>query len=191
MAILFTVRSKLLRTHSGEVSFPGGRVDPTDVSPLGAALRETHEEIGVESSSLLVLGPLPRMPDRSGSTEVFSFVSIACWMPWTDNDASLHATGGIRTLEDLPKSQWDSLRMKSVEDLKLVLNRDEVDSCFIVPLDELLDPSKRSEEDFRGSKGIKIPTWFGPNQERIWGLTAFVLDHLLKHVIVPAQQQPR
>ncbi|KAJ3018007.1 UNVERIFIED_CONTAM: nudix (nucleoside diphosphate linked moiety X)-type motif 8 [Siphonaria sp. JEL0065] len=191
MAILFTVRSKLLRTHSGEVSFPGGRVDPTDASPLGAALRETHEEIGVESSSLLVLGPLPRMPDRSGSTEVFPFVSIACWMPWTDNDACLHAAAGTRTLEDLPESQWDSLRMKSVEDLKLVLNRDEVDSCFIVPLEELLDPSKRSEEDFRGSKGIKIPTWFGPNQERIWGLTAFVLDHLLKHVIVPAQELPR
>ncbi|ORY46891.1 hypothetical protein BCR33DRAFT_715301 [Rhizoclosmatium globosum] len=153
IGVLFSVRSKLLRAHAGEVAFPGGIVDPTDASPLAASLREVHEEIG------------------TGRTEVFPFVSAACWMPWTDNDASSQVAGDIRRIEDIPE-----------------LNPDEVDSCFVVPLMELLDPSKRSEEEFRGMKGIKIPTWYGPNDERIWGLTAFVLDHFLKQVIVPAMQ---
>ncbi|KAJ3290173.1 nudix (nucleoside diphosphate linked moiety X)-type motif 8 [Rhizoclosmatium sp. JEL0117] len=180
IGVLFSVRSKLLRAHAGEVAFPGGIVDPTDASPLAASLREVHEEIGVESSSLLVLGALPPMPDRQGRTEVFPFVSAACWMPLTDNDASSQVAGDIRRIEDIPEAQLDSLVLKTVDDLNMKLNPDE--------LMELLDPSKRSEEEFRGMKGIKIPTWYGPNDERIWGLTAFVLDHFLKQVIVPAMQ---
>lgn len=56
--LLFTKRSDRLRHHSGEISFPGGRVEPADATLLDAALREAHEEIGLAPSDVSVLGAL-------------------------------------------------------------------------------------------------------------------------------------
>ncbi|KAF8845198.1 hypothetical protein BDN67DRAFT_962144 [Paxillus ammoniavirescens] len=61
--VLLEVRGKL-RTHSGEVSFPGGKVDHTDSSCLAAALRETHEEVGILPDQIDVLGKFGP-PERS------------------------------------------------------------------------------------------------------------------------------
>lgn len=49
-ALLYIRRAEGLRSHPGEVSFPGGRVDPVDEGPLHAALREAHEEVGLHPS---------------------------------------------------------------------------------------------------------------------------------------------
>jgi len=56
--ILFTKRLRHLTHHGGEVSFPGGIMDPDDKSLYETALRETHEEIGVESSGVQILGAM-------------------------------------------------------------------------------------------------------------------------------------
>jgi 8-oxo-dGTP pyrophosphatase MutT (NUDIX family) len=53
-----TVRSARLTTHRGEVSLPGGGADPGDEGPVGTALREAWEELGVEPANVEVLGPL-------------------------------------------------------------------------------------------------------------------------------------
>jgi 8-oxo-dGTP pyrophosphatase MutT (NUDIX family) len=45
---LLTLRTPDLKSHSGQIAFPGGKIDPTDVSPLDAALREAEEEIGLD-----------------------------------------------------------------------------------------------------------------------------------------------
>ncbi|KAB0264097.1 CoA pyrophosphatase [Microvirga brassicacearum] len=56
--LLFTERSSQLRQHSGQIAFPGGRVDPTDASIAAAACREADEEIGLEERHIRVLGYL-------------------------------------------------------------------------------------------------------------------------------------
>ena len=58
LAVLFTERSADLLDHAGQISFPGGRVEPDDVDIDAAALRETEEEIGLARDRVTVLGRL-------------------------------------------------------------------------------------------------------------------------------------
>ena len=57
--VLLTRRASHLRDHSGQVAFPGGKIDRGDASPLDAALREAAEEIGLERGRVAPLGYLP------------------------------------------------------------------------------------------------------------------------------------
>jgi len=57
--VLLTERTAHLSTHSGQVAFPGGRADPEDASPADTALREAHEEVGLDRGFVEVLGTLP------------------------------------------------------------------------------------------------------------------------------------
>jgi 8-oxo-dGTP pyrophosphatase MutT (NUDIX family) len=63
--VLLTKRTSHLSAHAGQVSFPGGRIDPEDSGPEAAALREAWEEIGLEAGSVQVLG---RMGDHVTGT---------------------------------------------------------------------------------------------------------------------------
>ena len=56
--VVFTKRSEKVPHHKGQISFPGGGVDATDAGPFEAAVRETHEEIGIPASLIHLLGPL-------------------------------------------------------------------------------------------------------------------------------------
>jgi 8-oxo-dGTP pyrophosphatase MutT (NUDIX family) len=56
--VLLTKRAAHLNKHAGQVSFPGGRIDPGDSGPEGAALREAHEEIGLDPTRVEVIGRL-------------------------------------------------------------------------------------------------------------------------------------
>jgi 8-oxo-dGTP pyrophosphatase MutT (NUDIX family) len=58
-AVILTERTTHLSTHSGQVAFPGGRRDDTDSDDTHTALREAHEEIGLESGMIELLGQLP------------------------------------------------------------------------------------------------------------------------------------
>lgn len=57
--LLLTQRARHLSTHSGQIALPGGKVDATDASHVAAALRETHEEVGIAPERVDVLGCLP------------------------------------------------------------------------------------------------------------------------------------
>jgi 8-oxo-dGTP pyrophosphatase MutT (NUDIX family) len=57
--ILFVERPTTMRTHAGQIAFPGGAADPGDADLAATALREATEEVGVDPSSVQVLGQLP------------------------------------------------------------------------------------------------------------------------------------
>ncbi len=59
--LLLTERAHTMRSHPGQVSFPGGSVDPEDASPTAAALREAQEEVGLDPSGVDVLATLPEL----------------------------------------------------------------------------------------------------------------------------------
>ena len=57
--VLYTERSPDLRAHSGQVAFPGGKVDASDADVAAAALREAYEEVGMERRDVRVIGYMP------------------------------------------------------------------------------------------------------------------------------------
>ena len=65
-AVLLTQRTAHLRQHSGQVAFPGGRHEPADRTPVHTALREAHEEVGLEPSRVEVIGRLPEYLTGTG-----------------------------------------------------------------------------------------------------------------------------
>jgi 8-oxo-dGTP pyrophosphatase MutT (NUDIX family) len=71
--VILTRRSALLRRHGGEISFPGGRLD-ADETPRDAALREAHEEIGLDPRDVEVVGELSPVTTNISSTHIVPIV---------------------------------------------------------------------------------------------------------------------
>lgn len=74
--LLLTERAHTMRSHPGQVSFPGGSVDPSDVSPVAAALREAEEEVGLDPAGVEVLATLPELwlpPSNFAVTPVLAY----------------------------------------------------------------------------------------------------------------------
>jgi 8-oxo-dGTP pyrophosphatase MutT (NUDIX family) len=57
--VLLTQRTAHLNNHSGQIAFPGGKADPSDLDPVMTAVREAYEEVGLEGEDITVLGTLP------------------------------------------------------------------------------------------------------------------------------------
>ena len=79
LTVLLTQRATHLKNHAGQISFPGGRIEPGDEGPVGAALRESEEEIGLDRRHVEVVGHLPDHLIVSGFrvTPVVGFVAPA------------------------------------------------------------------------------------------------------------------
>ena len=75
--LILTKRALHLKHHPGQISFPGGKVEPNDRNEIETALRETEEEIGIAPSSIDVLGTLPYYQTLTGFqiTPVLAFVN--------------------------------------------------------------------------------------------------------------------
>ena len=76
LELLFTKRSETVEHHKGQISFPGGATDATDLSPAETALRETFEEIGLERSAISIIGVMDDLQTPSGFvvTPVVGFI---------------------------------------------------------------------------------------------------------------------
>jgi len=77
LTVLLTQRASQLARHAAQISFPGGRLDDTDADVASAALREAHEEIGLDPARVRVFGYLPDHLVSSGFrvTPVLSLVT--------------------------------------------------------------------------------------------------------------------
>ena len=75
--LLFIKRVEDGRAHSGQISFPGGKLDPTDADLRATALREAQEEVGIASSAVDILGALTPLYIPVSNFQVHPFVAFA------------------------------------------------------------------------------------------------------------------
>ncbi|KAH0582938.1 hypothetical protein H2248_010837 [Termitomyces sp. 'cryptogamus'] len=136
--ILFELRSTSLRSHSGEICFPGGRVDKRDKSFLAGALRESHEELGIAPDRVDVLGEIgsPQLNFR-GDMRVWPFVGF------------VHPESVVSSIQNM--SQDDALPSLDLLSLRSEVSSHEVALVFHVPLVVLADPRRHRTSSFRGS----------------------------------------
>lgn len=67
LTIILTQRTKHLKNHPGQISFPGGSFDKQDLNLPTTALRETFEEIGIDERHITLIGELPQIKTISGN----------------------------------------------------------------------------------------------------------------------------
>jgi 8-oxo-dGTP pyrophosphatase MutT (NUDIX family) len=107
-----TVRSDRLPNHRGEVSLPGGAIDPGEDGPISAALREAHEELGVPPEAVTVWGtlsPLYISPSNYRITPVVGMIDPAPALRPNDAEVSAVITVTVRELLDpalVVEEQW-------------------------------------------------------------------------------------
>lgn len=86
--LLLTERATHLRNHAGQISFPGGASEPSDDGPVGTALREAQEEVGLDPATVAPFGTLPALwliPSNFAVTPVLGY-----WREPHGLDASVH-----------------------------------------------------------------------------------------------------
>ena len=87
---VFTERRADLRRHAGEISFPGGRQDHPEEDLRATALREAHEEIGLEPADVELMGALPPVGTFVTSYRIFPFVGrIQEQHVWTPQESEV------------------------------------------------------------------------------------------------------
>lgn len=96
--VLLTKRSAHLKSHAGQVAFPGGRVEQTDVLIEAAALREAEEEIGLHPGQVELVGRLPDYLTGSG----FRIAPVLALLP--DNLALTPSEAEVEAIFTLPLS---------------------------------------------------------------------------------------
>jgi 8-oxo-dGTP pyrophosphatase MutT (NUDIX family) len=109
--VVFTRRTAALRSHSGQISFPGGRRDAADDSFTATALRETHEELGIDSGLVSVLGMLSCLYIPPSNYEVYPSVGFCdvrpAFLPSPDEVAEVFSVPLSRLFDPQVKTQED------------------------------------------------------------------------------------
>ena len=161
MSMLLTRRSEHLKSHRGQIAFPGGRVDASDASAIAAALRETHEEVGIPPSIVEVLGTLPEYLTGSG----------------------YRITPVVGRVDPAPA--LDRLRLEPAEVAEVF----EVPLAFLMdPANHQRRLASWVEDGVSGSRSFLAMPWQAPAEDIrfalpeyfIWGATAAMLRNLYR-----------
>jgi 8-oxo-dGTP pyrophosphatase MutT (NUDIX family) len=113
--LLLTERAHDMRSHPGQVSFPGGSLDPDDPSPVHAALREAEEEVGLDPSGVDVFAELPQLwlpPSNFAVTPVLAWWREECPVSVVD-PREVHAVYRVPISELLDPQHRISVRHPS------------------------------------------------------------------------------
>ena len=113
-----TVRSEHLRSHRGEVSLPGGAIDPGENGPVAAALRECHEELGVDPAQVAVWGTLSSFyiqPSNFQITPVVGFCDRAPELSPNRAEVSAVITVTLRELLDPATVKAEHRQLRGID----------------------------------------------------------------------------
>lgn len=86
--VLLTHRPETMRKHPGQAAFPGGKLDPGE-DAICAALRETHEELGINSDNINIIGATDRFNTRTGFAITPVLATLPADLPITPNPAEV------------------------------------------------------------------------------------------------------
>lgn len=96
LSVLYTERSPDLRSHSGQIAFPGGKIDPGDDGPGDAALREANEEVALDPADARILGYMPAYFTGSNYLITPVVAEVVPRQPFVANP------GEVRTVFEVP-----------------------------------------------------------------------------------------
>jgi 8-oxo-dGTP pyrophosphatase MutT (NUDIX family) len=156
--VLLTERSKDLRSHAGQISFPGGSIEPSDKDVASAALREAQEEVGLDPRHVEIIGQLDDCPTFVTGFVILPVVGVidplaftaAGRYPWTPSPAE------IAVIHELPLAAF-------------------------------LDPkNRRVEQRLRNGEPYEL-TWYTVSGATVWGATARILRQLLEIATAPVE----
>ncbi len=163
LGLVLVRRPEHMRNHAGQVGLPGGAVEPTDAGPVAAALREAHEEVGLDPAGVRVVGSLPRAYLNVSGFDVLPVVGS--WdgqAPLRPNDSEV--AGILRpTLRQLADPA----------------------NHGTIPLERLVGPA-----DLRGRPGPAPSPVFWVEGVAVWGFTAGLLVRFLEALGLPAPPLP-
>jgi 8-oxo-dGTP pyrophosphatase MutT (NUDIX family) len=104
--IVFIRRSDRVGTHRGDVAFPGGVIDVGE-TPVAAALREAHEEVGIRPDEVEVVGRLPEFAAIGSGFHITPVVAVAANRPrYVVNDAEIDAVFDSSLVEILDPARY-------------------------------------------------------------------------------------
>ena len=162
--VVFEVRAFTMRKQPGDISFPGGRIDAEDASPMAAALRETEEELGIDRNTVKIVGKLSPYI-ASPSFVVYPFVAIC------DYHEIIHSYNKDEVEEVF------AIPLRWLMEHEPVLHRVPVQPTPLpdFPFDKIFNGEKyqwgkRSQEE-----------WFYEYENyTVWGLTARILKYFIE-----------
>ena len=112
VTVLYTERSPDLRAHSGQVAFPGGKVDAEDADVAAAALREAFEEVGMEPEDARVLGYMPTYFTGTNYLITPVVASVEPSGPFVPNPAEVHSVFEVPLSRILSHETYGEFRIK-------------------------------------------------------------------------------